>query len=129
MGVGAATKSYAPGGKHPRAATAERETGVTPRSHALPTFGVDASVRIKLSVILSQQVVRYNSLLQGRHLDLVLSAGDVEVMVGDEECTVTSMSSTQLTCQPNVSASSHTADVFVRLTLDYGDSITTVAWA
>ena len=57
-------------------------------------------------------------MVQGRHLDLVLTAADVEVMIGDVECTVTSMSSSQLTCSPNVSASFHsrTADLFVRLT-------------
>ena len=54
----------------------------------------------------------------GRHLDLVLSAADVEVMIGDDECRVTSMSSTQLTCLPNntfPSSSSRGADVFVRI--------------
>jgi len=57
-------------------------------------------------------------LMQGRHLDSVLSAADVQVVIGDVECTVTSMSSTQLTCLPNVTASSssHTADLFVCLT-------------
>ena len=52
-------------------------------------------------------------LVQGRHLNLVLSVSDVQVMIGDSECPVTSLSSTQLTCLPNVSASAQAADVFV----------------
>jgi len=49
---------------------------------------------------------------------LVLSAADVQVTIGDAECSVTSLSSTQLTCLPNVTAShdSHAADLFVRFT-------------
>ena len=56
--------------------------------------------------------------VQGRHLDLVVSVADVIVMIGDAECTVTSMSTTQLTCLPNVTTTSvsQPSDVFVCLT-------------
>ena len=38
---------------------------------------------------------------QGRHLNLVLSESDISVTIGSEDCHVTSMSATQLTCKPS----------------------------
>lgn len=38
---------------------------------------------------------------QGRHLNLVLSERDISVSIGSEDCHVTSMSATQLTCKPS----------------------------
>lgn len=39
--------------------------------------------------------------VQGRHLNLVLSEADFSVSIGNDDCRVTSMSSTQLTCKPS----------------------------
>jgi len=39
---------------------------------------------------------------QGRHLNLVLSDSDISVTIGSEDCHVTSMSATQLTCKPSL---------------------------
>ena len=38
--------------------------------------------------------------IQGQHLDYALTKKDIEVKVGDAECVTSSLSTTQLSCEP-----------------------------